>query len=149
MLPPTRTSVEEAHMAPRGQQTTLQQRVAILEHATAGRTDPEIAASLGLAIATVRKWRRIGQRHGRTGLASRMGRPASGALGTMPVALRELIRRMRQDHPGWGPATILAELQRAPVAADHPLPSRARVAAFLREAKLTRRYQKQRPLPQP
>lgn len=29
------------------------------------------------------------------------------------------------------------------------MPSRARVAAFLREAKLTRRYQKQRPLPQP
>jgi transposase InsO family protein len=136
-------------MAPRGQQTTLQQRVAILEQATARRTDPEIAASLGLAVATVRKWRRIGQRQGRTGLASTMGRPATGALGTLPVPLREAIRRMRQGHPGWGPATILAELQRDPAWADQPLPSRARVAAFLREAKLTRCYQKQRPLPQP
>jgi hypothetical protein len=78
-----------------------------------------------------------------------MGRPATGALGTVPLALRESIRRMRLDHPGWGPASILAELQRAPATADTPLPSRARVAAFLREAKLTRRYQKQRPLPQP
>jgi transposase len=136
-------------MAPRGQQTTLQQRVTILEQATAGRTDPEIAASLGVAVATVRKWRRLGQRQGRTGLASTMGRPASGALGTVPAALRQAIRCMRQRHPGWGPATILAELQRDPAWADQPLPSRARVAAFLREAKLTRRYQKQRPLPQP
>jgi transposase InsO family protein len=136
-------------MAPRRQQTTLQQRVRILEQATAGRTDPEIAASLGLALATVRKWRRIGQRQGRTGLASSMGRPATGALGTVPVALREFIRRMRQDHPGWGPVTILVELQRDPAWANQPLPSRARVAAFLCEAKLTRRYQKQRPLPQP
>jgi len=136
-------------MAVRGQQTTLQQRVAILEQATLGRTDPQIAASVGLAVATVRKWRRLGQRHGRSGLASTMGRPATGALGTVPVALRESIRRMRQDHPGWGPVTILAELQRTSAWADTPLPSRARVAAFLREAKLTRRYQKQRPLPQP
>jgi transposase len=136
-------------MTSRGQQTTLQQRVAILDQATAGRTDPQIAASLGVAIATVRKWRRIGQRHGRTALASTMGRPASGALGTVSVALRELILRMRQDHPGWRPATILAELQHSPAWTDHRLPSRARVAAFLREAKLTRRYQKQRPLPQP
>jgi transposase InsO family protein len=136
-------------MAPRGQQTTLQQRVAILEQATAGRTDPQIAASLGLAVVTVRKWRRIGQRQGRSGLASTMRRPASGALGTLPAALRETIWRMRQDHPGWGPATILTELHRDPVWIDTRLPSRARLAAFLREAKLTRRYQKQRPLPQP
>jgi transposase InsO family protein len=136
-------------MAPRGQQTTLQQRVAILEQATAGLTDPEIAASLGLALATVRKWRRIGQRQGRSGLASKMGRPASGALGTLPATLRQAILRLRQEHPGWGPLTILAELQRDPAWANQPLPSRARLAAFLREAKLTRRYQKQRPLPQP
>ncbi|HJZ49986.1 MAG TPA: hypothetical protein VKE41_22580 [Roseiflexaceae bacterium] len=127
----------------------MQQRVAILEQATAGRTDPQIAASLGLALATVRKWRRIGQRQGRSGLASRMGRPATGALGTLPATLRQAILRLRQDHPGWGPVTILAELQRDPAWADTPLPSRARLAAFLREAKLTRSYQKQRPLPQP
>src|SRR5262245_22993142 len=117
-------------MAQQGQQTSLQERTAILDLARAGSTDPQIAATLGRPLATVRKWRRIAQRHGHSALTSHRGRPPSGALGSYPPALRATIERMRRDHPGWGPSTIQIELQRLPAWADHELPSRARIAAF-------------------
>jgi len=134
-------------MAQQGQQTSLQERTAILDLARAGSTDPQIAATLGRPLATVRKWRRIAQRHGHSALTSHRGRPPSGALGSYPPALRATIERMRRDHPGWGPSTIQIELQRLPAWADHELPSRARIAAFLHQSGFTRRYQKHRDLP--
>ena len=71
-------------MIRRGQITTFQERLDITERATAGQSDTEIAAALGCSVWTVRKWRRIGQRHGRISLTSRMGRPPTGVLGTFP-----------------------------------------------------------------
>ncbi len=136
-------------MIRRGQRTTFQERLDVTERAAAGQSDPGIAADLGCSVWTVRKWRRRGQQQGRTGLASHMGRPATGALGTHPSALREAILQMRRAHPGWGPDTLLAELRLDPVWADQPLPSRARVAALLKAAKLTRRYQRHSDLPAP
>src|ERR1700733_5542001 len=76
-------------MTRRGQTTTFQERVEITERAAAGQTDTAIAVALGCSAATVRKWRRLGQRHGPNGLASRMGRPASGTLSTVPLAVRD------------------------------------------------------------
>ncbi|HEV2121481.1 MAG TPA: helix-turn-helix domain-containing protein [Chloroflexota bacterium] len=63
-------------MRRKGQTTTFEERLAIVEQAAAGQTDPEIAAALGCSVWTVRKWRRHGQQRGRIGLTSRMGRPA-------------------------------------------------------------------------
>jgi DNA-directed RNA polymerase specialized sigma24 family protein len=40
--------------------TTVAERMAILERATAGETDAMIAAALGCSIWTVRTWRRRG-----------------------------------------------------------------------------------------
>ena len=136
-------------MLRRGQTTTFQERLDITERATAGQSDPEIAAALGCSVWTVRKWRRRGQHQGRTGLSSQMGRPASGLLGTLPTGMREAIVQMRRTHPGWGPTTLLAELRVAPRWADRPLPSRSRIAALLGAEKLTRRYQKHSDLPTP
>ena len=93
-------------MAQQGQRTTLEERVEIGECSKAEQTDPEIAAAMGLSVWTVRKWRRKYQREGRSGLASRMGRPATGALGQYPLELREAVRQMRKENPGWGPLTI-------------------------------------------
>src|SRR5205809_5348802 len=90
-------------MLRRGQTTTFQERLDITERATAGQSDPEIATALGCSVWTVRKWRRIGQRQGRSGLTSHMGRPVTGPLGTFPSALREAIVQMRRSHPGWRP----------------------------------------------
>ena len=136
-------------MPTHGQQTTLQERVQIRDLAGAGYSDPEIAARLGRPVATVRKWRRIAQRQMRPDLASHFGRSTTGALSTFPADLQAHIRHLRETHRGWGATTILVELQRDPQWSSQPLPSRARIAAFLKEAGLTRHYQKRRDPPQP
>jgi hypothetical protein len=63
--------------------------------------------------------------------------------------MREDIRRMRVQHPGWGPDTLLIELERLTDWRKEQCPSRSRVAAFLKQEGLTRRYQKHTQLPQP
>jgi DNA-directed RNA polymerase specialized sigma24 family protein len=72
--------LEAFAMLRRGQTTTFPERLEITERAATGQFDPEIAAALGCSIWTVRKWRRRGQRQGRSGLSSQMGRPISGPL---------------------------------------------------------------------
>jgi transposase InsO family protein len=135
-------------MTRRGQRTSFQERLEITERAAAGQSDPEIATVLGCSVWTVRKWRRIGQRYGRNGLTSQMGRPATGPLGTFSAQLRDTIVQMRQSHPGWEPDTILAELRVDPCWADQALPSRSRIAVLLKAAKLSRRYQRHTDLPE-
>ncbi len=136
-------------MLRRGQTTTFPERLDITERAAAGQSDPEIATALGCSVWTVRKWRRRGQQHGRTGLSSQMGRPTTGPLSTLPTGMRDAILQMRRMHPGWGPTTLLAELRVDRRWADQPLPSRSRIAALLTAEKLTRRYQKHSDLPTP
>ena len=65
------------------------------------------------------------------------------------MEMRDAIVQLRRTHPGWGPTTLLAELRVDRRWADHPLPSRSRIAALLKAAKLTRRYQKLSSLPTP
>src|SRR5690349_20233568 len=109
-------------MAGHGQRTSFQERVEITERAEAGQSDPAIAAAIGCSVWTVRKWRRIGQRHGRSRLTSHMGRPPTGPMSTFPSALRDAIVQMRRAHPGWGPDTLLAELRLDERWQDTPLP---------------------------
>src|SRR5690349_11198357 len=129
--------------------TTFEERVAILERASTGQSDDEIATILHCSVWTVRKWRRIGQRQGRAGLAPPIGRPPTGPLGSVLPALRDAILQLRRTHPGWGADTILAELRTDPLWAEQRLPSRARIAAFFKHAKLTRRYNRHTDLPEP
>jgi hypothetical protein len=132
-----------------GQKTILQERVTIGKQATAGRTDAQIAAKLDCSVWTVRKWRRICVHHGRAGFKNRMGRPVTGPLGTVSLDLQTAIRHLRETHPGWGPDTILIALRADATWKHQPLPSRSRVAAFLKHTGLTRRYQRHAELPQP
>ena len=136
-------------MVQRGRKTTLEERVEMGERWGAGETDPKIAAAMNRSVWTVRKWRRRYQREERAGLFSQMGRPASGALGSYPLELRDRIRQMRRENPGWGASTILAELEKDPYFAGLRLPSRSRIAAFLKQEELTRRYERHSELPQP
>ena len=135
-------------MSQRGRPTSLTERVEIGERWGSGQNDPEIAAALDLSVATVRKWRRRYQRSGRRGLVSRMGRPAKGALSQSPQ-IREAVYKMRKENPGWGPQTILSELKKDKRWKGKPLPSRSRIAAFLKEKKMTRKYERHNELPQP
>jgi hypothetical protein len=127
--------------------TTVAERVVMLERATAGETDSMLAAALGCSIWTVRKWRRRGQHQGHAGLTSRRGRPAKEPLSTVPQPLRDAILTLRRAHPGCGPTTIVVELRANPAWHNHPLPSRSRIAALFKQAKLTRRYARHRDLP--
>jgi transposase len=129
--------------------TPYAERVEIGERWEAGASDPEIAAAMNRSIWTVRKWRRKYQHEGRTGLVSKMGRPASGALGQFPRELRDSIREMREEHPGWGAQTILTELRSPAHFAGLKLPSRSRIAAFLKQEGYTQAYEKHSELPQP
>ncbi len=134
---------------PRGNTVTpLEQRVVIWELAQQGRSDPAIARQLGLSQSVVRKWRRRAQRLGRAGLGSHRGRPARGALSHWPDELRERVRQMRRDHPGWGPLTLRTELARRSQP-PRPLPSRARIAAFLKAEGFPREYERHEYLAQP
>lgn len=135
-------------MAKKGQTTDLAERVEIGERWELGQKDPEIAKAMKLSVWTVRKWRRKYQKEGRRGLGSQMGRPQVGALGQSPLELRDTIRDMREDHPGWGPITIRTELEEKPNIAGLKLPSRSRIAAFLKQEKLTRKYERHTHLPQ-
>jgi transposase len=135
-------------MAQKGRTTTLAERVEIGERWEAGQKDPEIAAAMGLPVSTVRKWRRKYKKEGRAGLTSRMGRPPTGALGQFPLEIRDTIRDMRQEHSGWGPLTIRTELEDAQRFVGLRLPSRPRIAAFLKQEGLTRKYERHSELPQ-
>lgn len=136
-------------MARRGQTTNLAERVEIGNRWEAGQKDPGIAMTMNLPVWTVRKWRRKYQKQGRSGLGCRMGRPRTGALGQSPLELRDAVRDMREAHPGWGPITIRTELEDMSHFTGLKLPSRPRVAAFLKQEGLTRKYDRHVELPQP
>jgi len=125
--------------------TTLEERTRIVEWAQAGCSDRHIANRMNRSIHTVRKWRRRAQQHGRAALASVIGRPRAGPLSTFPAALRQRLRQWRHEHPGWGPKTLRAELERQ--GSFQRLPSRSTIARFLREEGLTRRYERHSSLP--
>jgi hypothetical protein len=114
---------EGDHMQQRGQTTSFQVRLEIMEQASAGLNDTHIATCLGCSLWTVRKCRRRSLKRGRVGLASQMGRPATGPMSTFPKALEQTILHLRERHPGWGPATLLAALKLDAYWCDQPLPS--------------------------
>lgn len=63
--------------------------------------------------------------------------------------IRETLRTLRETHPGWGPQTLRLELSKALGCKVETLPSRARIAAWLHEAQLTRGYQRHTTLEEP
>ncbi|MEM9568511.1 MAG: helix-turn-helix domain-containing protein, partial [Cyanobacteria bacterium P01_E01_bin.34] len=136
-------------MKARGQPISYSERVKIGELSIEGKTDPEIAIELDIGFWTVRKWRRRFQKQGRAGLLSKMGRPHKGALSTFSPELRQAICRIRKAHPGWGADSILVSLRLDEGWTTSELPSRAGVAALLKQEGLTRPYNHQSPLPQP
>lgn len=136
-------------MSRKGRITTLAERVEIGERSQAGQSDREIAQGMARPLATVRKWRRRFQREGRAGLSSHMGRPASGALGQFSAEMRQAVFTMRRAHPGWGAPTLRLELAKGFRFVDQRLPSRARIAAYLKKEKLVRPYERHQALPEP
>ncbi|MBI3978753.1 MAG: DDE-type integrase/transposase/recombinase, partial [Chloroflexi bacterium] len=98
-----------------------------------GRTLSAIAQDLGCSIACVRKWWRIGRRHGQDGLrAPRRGRRPRGILSEFAPQVVARALTVKQEHPRWGPNRVLVELGTAITLTGLALPSRSRLATFFR-----------------
>jgi len=136
-------------MSNKGQITTLEERVTIAERVEAGQSSREIAEELRRPLPTIRKWRQRYLREGRAGLSSQMGRPASGALATVPAEMKDAILELREKHPGWGAQTLRLEIAKDERFAGLTIPSRARIAAYLKEQKKVRKYERHQDLPEP
>jgi len=136
-------------MSQKGRTTTLEERVNIAERVCAGESSREIAQALGRPLATVRKWRQRYRREGRTGLTSQMGRPANGALASTPAEMKDALLELREQHPGWGAQTLQLEIAKDERFAGLKIPSRARIAAYLKEQKKVRKYERHRVMPEP
>lgn len=76
-----------------------------------------------------------------------MGRPKSGSMSSFPLTLREHIKKMRSQHAGWGPGTILSELKSDVQFLNCDLPSRSTIGQFLRQEQLSKSYEPNSSLP--
>jgi hypothetical protein len=117
------------------------EKVACMQLMEAGQSDPQIAQQTGWSRWTIRKWRRAYQKQGETGLAPKMGRPRRGTLSTYSSEVRTELEKMRKEHPGWGPISLIEEMAQLPRFWGQALPSRARVAVFVKENAKPRRYE--------
>lgn len=133
----------------KGRPTTLAERIEIAERVSAGQSSGEIAVAIERPLATVRKWRQRYKRAGRAGLSSQMGRPAAGALAQFSAELKAAVLELRDKHPGWGPKTLRLELTKDTRFASEKLPSRSRIAAYLKEQQKVRSYERRQDLPNP
>jgi len=112
---------------------TLAEKERIYNEKLRGRSLPAIAADLGCALETVRKWWRIARDNGRVALRqSRRGRAPTGALSRFPPAVLQQALAYKRAHPSWGPDRIRAELALDSSLAGLPLPSRGRLAVFFK-----------------
>ena len=136
-------------MSNKGQTTTLEERVKIGERVRTGQSSREIATEMERPLATVRKWRQRYLRKGRAGLSSQMGRPANGALATASAEMKDAILELRERHPGWGAQTLRLEIAKDERFVGLRIPSRARIAAYLKEQKKVRKYERHQNLPEP
>lgn len=93
----------------------------------AGGSLSQIAAELGCARVTVRKWWRR-QRDGQPRPAR--GRPRGGILSSYPTELVARSVELKQSHPHWGPANVKLELKREGRFQAARWPSDARLAAL-------------------
>lgn len=127
-------------------QTTMEERIRIVEWSEKGEPVWRIARRLGWRQPTIRKWRNRGRQQGRAGLVSRMGRPKQGALSSYPAEVRESIVRWRSEHPGWGPDTLRAELERHAAFTGQKLPGTAAISRFLQAQGFPKPREKHRQL---
>jgi hypothetical protein len=114
-----------------------------------GENDTQIATAMHLSKAVVRKWRRKARDHGQDGLITALGRPKTGPLGHFSQEMRDAIKAWRNGHPGWGAGTLRVELARDVRFANLSLPSRPRIAAYLKSEHMTRPYERHTELSNP
>jgi len=78
-----------------------------------------------------------------------MGRPAQGALASAPAEMKDALLELREKRPGWGPQSLRLEIAKDVRFAGLKIPSRARIAAYLKEQGKVRKYERHEDLPEP
>ena len=100
-----------------------QRLAAVLEVLNEGVAVTEVALRYGVSRQTVHRWLRRYAARGLSGLADGSPRPDS-CPHQMPAEVEALVVRLRGENPGWGPRTLLFELEARGV---EPLPGRSSV----------------------
>lgn len=100
----------------------------------AGRRLSDLAKELGCTVECVRKWWRIGRKHGEAGLRTRRAhRGKAGILSQFDPRIGEEAVKLKRVHPGWGPKRVGVELRRDPVLQRLAQPSRSRIACLFKQ----------------
>ena len=100
----------------------------------AGETLSQIAQSMNLSGACVRKWWRRGRDQGLLGLVERQhGRPAQGCLSQFPIEVRQASVKLKREHKRWGANRVLLEMRNDPTLSGLSLPSRSRLYVYFRQ----------------
>ena len=98
-----------------------QRLAAVLEVLRDGAAVSEVALRFGVTRQTVHRWLRRYAARGLAGLAEGSARPGS-CPHQMPPEVEALVVGLRREHPGWGPRTLLFQLEAQGV---DPLPGRS------------------------
>jgi hypothetical protein len=113
---------------------TQTEREQIYMKKQAGETLSQIAQSMNLSEACVRKWWRRGRDQGLLGLVERQrGCPAQGCLSLFPIEVRQASVRLKREHKRWGANRVLLEMCNDPTLSGLPLPSRSRLYVYFRQ----------------
>ena len=100
-----------------------QRHAAVLAVLNDGETVTEVARRYEVTRQTVHRWLRLYAARGLAGLVDRSPRPDS-CPHQMPPEVEAVIVELRRGHPGWGPRTLLFQLEERGV---EPLPGRSSV----------------------
>ena len=100
-----------------------QRHAAVLEVLSEGVAVTEVALRYGVTRQTVHRWLRRYAARGLAGLADGSPRPDS-CPHQMPPQVEALVVQLREEHPEWGPRTLLFQLEDRGV---EPLPGRSSV----------------------
>ena len=87
-----------------------QRHAAVLAVLSDGDSVTEVARRFGVTRQTVHRWLRDYAARGLAGLVDRSPRPDS-CPHQMPPEVETLIVELRREHPGWGPRTLLFQLE--------------------------------------
>jgi transposase InsO family protein len=100
-----------------------QRHAAVVEVTVHGESVSEVARRYGVSRQTVHRWLRRYADGGMAGLVDASSKPGS-CPHQMSPEVEAAIVELRLDHPGWGPRTLLFQLEAAGVV---PLPGRSSV----------------------
>jgi transposase len=101
----------------------VEQRTKAVYEVLEGATVTDVALRYGVARQTVHEWLHKFATKGFSGLVDRSSRPTS-CPHQMPAEIEAAVVEMRRSHPGYGPLTILYELERQGLA---QLPGRSSI----------------------